>query len=76
MCYRGAGMPTCPHRNPGPICQARWRGCDPTNGGDVAFYVDTSALVKLVVAEAESLALRDWSAADGRDLVASDLVRW
>jgi predicted nucleic acid-binding protein len=41
----------------------------------VAFYVDTSALVKLVVAEAESPALRSWFGAEDRDLVASDLVR-
>lgn len=41
----------------------------------MAFYVDTSALVKLVVAEAESPALRSWSGADDRDLLASDLVR-
>lgn len=41
----------------------------------MAFYVDTSALVKLVVAEAESPALRSWFGAEDRDLVASDLVR-
>ncbi len=41
----------------------------------MAFYIDTSALVKLVVAEAESPALRSWFGADDRDLVASDLVR-
>ena len=37
--------------------------------------MDTSALVKLVVAEAESSALRDWCGVVDRDLVASDLVR-
>ena len=41
----------------------------------MAFYVDTSALVKLVVAEPETAALRSWLAAADRDLVASDLVR-
>lgn len=40
----------------------------------MVFYADTSALVKLVVAEAETVALRSWLAA-GRDIVASDLVR-
>ena len=37
--------------------------------------MDTSALVKLVVAEAGPAALRDWCSATGRELVASDLVR-
>ncbi len=41
----------------------------------MAFYVDTSALVKLVVAESETSALRVWIAVPGRELVASDLVR-
>jgi len=40
----------------------------------VAHYLDTSALTKLVVAEAESDALRTWLAAD-RDPVACDLAR-
>ena len=37
--------------------------------------MDTSALVKLVVAEAGSAALLGWCSAAGRELVASDLVR-
>jgi hypothetical protein len=41
----------------------------------VAFYVDTSALAKLVVAERETTALRAWLLEPGRELVASDLVR-
>jgi hypothetical protein len=41
----------------------------------VAFYIDTSALVKLVVAESGTTALRSWMQAADRDLVASDLVR-
>lgn len=41
----------------------------------MAFYVDTSALVKLVVAESETAALRSWLADDDRELVACDLVR-
>ena len=41
----------------------------------MAFYVDTSALVKLVVAEPETAALRSWLAGVGSDLVAGDLVR-
>ena len=41
----------------------------------MAFYVDTSALVKLVVAESETAALRSWLATDDRDLAACDLVR-
>jgi len=41
----------------------------------VAFYVDTSALVKLVVAEPETDSLRVWLTAAERDPVASDLAR-
>ena len=41
----------------------------------MAFYIDTSALVKLVVAESGTTALRSWMQAADRDLVASDLVR-
>lgn len=41
----------------------------------MAHYLDTSALVKLVVAEAETDALRSWIAEADPDLVASDLVR-
>jgi predicted nucleic acid-binding protein len=39
----------------------------------VAWYLDTSAAVKLVIAEAESAALRTWL--NRRELVASDLLR-
>lgn len=39
----------------------------------MAWYLDTSAAVKLVIAEPESAALRTWL--NGRELVASDLVR-
>jgi predicted nucleic acid-binding protein len=39
------------------------------------FYVDTSALVKLVVAEAETAALRTWIGAESHELVTSDLAR-
>lgn len=42
---------------------------------EVAFYIDTSALAKLVVAETESELLRDWVAREQRDLTACDLVR-
>jgi predicted nucleic acid-binding protein len=41
----------------------------------VAHYLDTSALVKLVVAEAETDALRSWLAEADRDAVSSDLAR-
>jgi predicted nucleic acid-binding protein len=39
----------------------------------VAYYLDTSAVVKLVIAEPHSAALVDWCA--GRSLIGSDLVR-
>jgi predicted nucleic acid-binding protein len=41
----------------------------------VPFYIDTSALVKLVVAESETTALLGWLDEADRDLVACDLVR-
>lgn len=41
----------------------------------MAFYIDTSALVKLVVAETETVALRSWLQETDRELVASDLAR-
>jgi uncharacterized protein len=41
----------------------------------VACYVDTSALVKLVVAERETDALRAWFAAADRSPITSDLTR-
>lgn len=40
----------------------------------MAHYVDTSALVKLVVADAETEALRSWLV-EGSDLVSCDLAR-
>lgn len=41
----------------------------------MAFYVDTSALVKLVSAEPETQALQSWRSQTYRDLVAGDLVQ-
>ncbi len=41
----------------------------------MAYYVDTSALVKLIVNEAGTVALRAWLAEQPRDLVACDLAR-
>lgn len=41
----------------------------------MAHYLDTSALVKLVVAEAETAALRTWLTAAEREPVSSDLAR-
>lgn len=41
----------------------------------MAFYLDTSALVKLVVAEAETEPLRGWLAEADRDPVSSDVAR-
>lgn len=41
----------------------------------MAFYIDTSALAKLVVAEAETNALRSWISSGQPDLMACDLVR-
>lgn len=41
----------------------------------MAFYLDTSALVKLVVQEAETPALRAWAEEPDRVVVTSDLAR-
>jgi predicted nucleic acid-binding protein len=41
----------------------------------MAYYLDTSALVKFVVAEPESGALREWASAPNRRVVSSDLAR-
>ncbi|MCY3631460.1 MAG: type II toxin-antitoxin system VapC family toxin [bacterium] len=41
----------------------------------MAFYVDTSALVKLVAAEPETPGFQSWRAQQHLDLVAGDLVR-
>ena len=41
----------------------------------MAFYLDTSALVKLVVREPETDSLRDWLAETPRDPVTCDLAR-
>ena len=41
----------------------------------MSFYLDTSALVKLVVHEPETDGLRDWLAETPRDPVVSDLAR-
>lgn len=41
----------------------------------MAFYLDTSALVKLVVSEPETEALRTWLVESERDPVACDLAR-
>lgn len=41
----------------------------------MAHYLDTSAFVKLVVAEEDSAALRTWALDPGVHLVASDLLR-
>jgi predicted nucleic acid-binding protein len=45
------------------------------NGTDVAHYLDTSALVKLVVADPETAALRAWLGEADRGPVASNLAR-
>ncbi|OZB89575.1 MAG: hypothetical protein B7X41_02085 [Microbacterium sp. 14-71-5] len=41
----------------------------------MAYYLDTAAVVKLVVAERETGALRAWLAEVERDAVSCDLVR-
>jgi len=57
------------------MCPGCWLACATRNAVEVAFYIDTSALVKLVVAEPETDSLRAWLADTDRDPVACDLVR-
>jgi predicted nucleic acid-binding protein len=64
-----------PHLNRALIWPQRWRPREDPNGTDVAHYLDTSALVKLVVAEPETAALRAWLSKVNRDPVACDLAR-
>jgi predicted nucleic acid-binding protein len=45
------------------------------NTAEVVWYADTSALVKLVVDEPETAALRTWLRRTRADLMASDLAR-
>lgn len=60
-------------------CRQRSPNIATPNGTDrfaiVAYYLDTSALAKLVVAEAETPALEAWLAQDPRDPVSCDLAR-
>ncbi len=46
-----------------------------TSATDELWYIDTSALVKLVIPEAGSTALRDWIESDAPGLLSSDLTR-
>ena len=41
----------------------------------MAFYIDTSAALKLVVREKESIALMDWLLKSNRNIVSCDLLR-
>ena len=71
----GAGSLIFRILNPDRICLVLFERCEATSVIEVAFYIDTSALVKLVVAESETTALRSWLQDADRDLVACDLVR-
>lgn len=55
-------------------CRLLSRTCATPSATEVAYYIDTSALVKLVVREDHTDALMAWIA-PGRLLVAADLVR-
>ena len=50
------------HLSLGLAFRPSWRRCGTPSGPEVAYYIDTSALVKLVVAEAETDAFRSWLA--------------
>jgi uncharacterized protein len=63
------------HLSRGRIFRQSWKRCGTPSGTEVAYYIDTSALVKLVVAEPETDAFRSWLAREPRGPVACDLVR-
>ena len=67
--------PNSPIRNPGLHSRASSPRDAKQNATDVAYYVDTSALAKLVVAEPETDALEAWFAQIERNPVSSDLAR-
>jgi uncharacterized protein len=71
----GVRSPSSPLRSRGRTCQRRSKPCGAQSGTEVAHYLDTSALVKLVVAEPETDALRSWLSHEPRRPVACDLVR-
>ena len=65
----------CRLLRPDPIYLERCWRCETTSGTEMAFYLDTSALVKLVVAESETVALRTWLQGTDQDFVSCDLAR-
>lgn len=67
--------PRCRRRLPGLICRRRLPSCVTPNDSEVTYYIDTSALVKLVVAEPETAALRAWLGEAERNPVGCDLLR-
>lgn len=71
----GVTSPTSHRLRRGLISRLSWKPCGTPNGIEVAYYIDTSALVKLVVAEPETEAFRLWLAQEPRGPVACDLVR-
>jgi predicted nucleic acid-binding protein len=71
----GARLPNCPRLSRGLIFRPSWRRCGTPSGTEVAYYIDTSALVKLVIGEPQTDALRSWLAQEPREPVACDLVR-
>jgi uncharacterized protein len=73
--WRGASSLSCRRPNRAPTCRPSSRLSATPNATEVAFYLDTSALVKLVVAEPETLALRGWLKASDRRPMSCDLAR-
>ena len=71
----GAGSAIWDRRPRVPACPENSGRCGTTSGTDVTHYLDTSALVKLVVAEEETAALLAWVDGTESELVSSDLAR-
>jgi hypothetical protein len=67
--------PTFPRPTRVLTCRPNSRHSATPNAGDVTYYLDTSALVKLVVAEPRTSALLTWLNASDRRPVSCDLAR-
>lgn len=67
--------PNSPIRNPGSHSRASSPRNAKPSATDVAYYADTSARAKLVVAEPETDTLEAWFAQIERNPVSSDLAR-
>lgn len=72
---RAIGSPSSLRPLPDRACPRSSSRCGTTSATEVAHYLDTSALVKLVVAEPETKALITWLNRTAGEWVSSDVAR-